>query len=144
MTYTPAYSYDPTATDPTLAAISLLRLRLGDTDFSSIQTPPLSVMFADQELTAILNADQNDQIFALCDCLLSIANNAARLNVFVTLQGGGSIDRRQIASALLAQSKEIREQYINTPAFALIEMDYNSFSAREIVWNAIQREVQAG
>jgi hypothetical protein len=140
--WTPTFSYQPGSTDPTLGPLSLLRTRLGDTDFSQVTTPPYSAMFADQELLSLLSANQNDSIFTLCDALNSIANNGARLSVFVTLQGGGSIDRRAVARELREQSKHIRDQYINTPAFALgIEMDWDNFSARAIIWNSIQRSL---
>lgn len=144
MAYRPTYSYDPTSATQPLLGISTLRLRLGDTDFSQIATPPLSVIFADQELSLFLSANQGDQIFALCDALLALANNQARLAAYVQLQGGGSVDFRQIAQQLREQSKEIRTQYINTPAEAYAEVDYGPFSYQAIVWNVVQRTLSGG
>lgn len=140
MAYSPSYTYDPTSTDAILGPLSLVRLLIGDTNFSQVVTPPLSVMFADQELTVLLAKNQGDPVLTECDCLLTIANNRARLAAFVQLQGGGSVDLRGVARELREQEKEIRDRWMNTPAMAITEWSVSPFATRDILWNSIQRQ----
>lgn len=132
------YTYDITATDPTILVVSQMRLLLGDTDLTQVTTPPLSAVFADQEYLFFWNRNGavsvTDLDLAICDALLALANDKARLAAFVQLQGGGSVDLRQVAGELRAQEKEIRERYYNNPSEAYAEQNWGDLSWRRLLW----------
>lgn len=137
------YTYDLSSPDPAVQTVSQLRLLLGDTDLSQTATRPLSAVFADQEYLFFWQRNGSPSLTDLdlpvCDALLALANDKARLASFVQFQNGGSVDLRQVANELREQEKEIRERYYTTPAEAYAEQNWNDFSYRRLLWTQALR-----
>jgi hypothetical protein len=124
--------------------ISQLRLQLADSDFSNVgDTVPRgqsTALFSDQEYQAFLSLANGDVTLALIKALYTIANNRAIMAIAVNLGGGGSVDFGKLASEIRAQAQAIWEQYSETPAEAIGEIDYGAFSAQRIWWNTLLRQ----
>ena len=134
MTYT--YDLGPRTPDPVI--VSKLRLAMGDTDLTQTTTPPFSTAFSDQEYDSFWQDNGSppptDLALVVYTALMSLANDKARLASFVQLQGGGSVDLRQVAAELRAQAAMIRSNYLAQPAEAYAEQNLNDFTWRQLIW----------
>lgn len=138
------YSYDPMTTDATLTGVFALRRVLGDTDVLTMN-PALpywqrSVFFSDQELYGFLSDANGDLHYAWAAALLALASKASGQAIRANLGGaGGSVDFTALADKFRATAQDVLTYYATLPAEQYAEVDYDTFSARQILWNAILR-----
>lgn len=142
---TPSYSYQYGSNPP----VDYPRLLVADTG-------PTNWIFADQEILA-MSQIQTISCFVMqgpagvsstfgtasylrtaAGLLDSIASNKARLAGALKVLDIG-IDTTKVAAALKEQAQAYRDQEENNGAFAMVELVYDAFTARERTWKQFLR-----
>jgi hypothetical protein len=134
--YNPSYTYNPST------QIGRLRLIVQDHDLSSVNSNlPLeqrSAAFSDEELQFFL--DEHIDLWPAAAAVMRTWATSKQLIVVARRIGKADVDYGSIRADMLKMADAFDAMANESPADAMVEIAYDDFSARRIMWNYWARQ----